>query len=101
MNADYWFWGLTDSDDDVNMSLLWTFVLAVLAGFVTSEPVFGSVDSRIESHLVLCMLGRLRTYIMAWGTVSFWRLIWYIWDQFLGKGPFRKIPIFANGDTIL
>lgn len=81
---DYWFWGLTDSDDDVNISLLWTFLLALSLGFLTSEPIVGLIDSRIESQLVLSLFGRLRTYIMAWGTVAFWRLIWIGWDQFIG-----------------
>lgn len=81
---DYWFWGLTESDDDVNISLLWSFLLAVSICVLTSEPVVGFGDKRIENHLILSLLGRFRTYLMAWGTVAFWRLVWVIWDQFLG-----------------
>ncbi|KAG7346725.1 fuseless domain containing protein [Nitzschia inconspicua] len=70
------------------MSLLWT-LLAVLSGFITSEPIVGLVDRHIENHILLCVMGRLRTYIMAWGTVAFWRLIWIFWDQFLGGTQIR------------
>jgi hypothetical protein len=81
---DYWFWGLTEFDDDVNMSLLWSFVFSVLVCVITSEPAVGVVDKCFANDIIICLLGRLRTYIMAWGTVSFWRLVWLIWDQFLG-----------------
>mmetsp|Transcript_13850 Transcript_13850/g.31459 ORF Transcript_13850/g.31459 Transcript_13850/m.31459 type:complete len:256 (+) Transcript_13850:865-1632(+) len=36
------------------------------------------------SSLYRALLNRFRTYLMAWGTVNYWRLVWYIWDEFLG-----------------
>jgi hypothetical protein len=55
---------------------------------ITAEPAVGFVDRRIDSTFVLSLLGRLRTYLMAWGTVAFWRLVWLIWDQFFGELDF-------------
>jgi hypothetical protein len=58
-----------------------SFVIAV----IMSEPVVSAVDRHIKNDWILSLVGRLRTWILAWGTVSFWRLVWDIWDQFLGK----------------
>jgi hypothetical protein len=66
------------------MSLLWSFVMSVAIGAITSEPIIGLIDNHIENNVILALLGRLRTYILAWGTVSFWRMVWLVWDQFLG-----------------
>lgn len=53
---------------------------------LASEPIVGILDSRLGGNrkFLLGMLGRFRTYILAWGTVSLWRCFWLCWDEFLG-----------------
>jgi hypothetical protein len=85
MLLDYYFWGFNASDRDVHISILWSILMFVLCIWLTSEPVVGIFDKKIgENKLLLGMLGRFRTYVLAWGTVSFWRCVWLIWDEFLG-----------------
>ena len=62
-----------------------TIVFFICIG-ITSEPIVAFVDKKITSKKLLYALGCLRTWILAWGTVSFWRVVWYCWDQFLA-GP--------------
>ena len=50
--------------------------------FLTSETVFAFIH--VKNRIVLALLGRLRTYLLAWGVVNFWRAVWYIWDEFCG-----------------
>lgn len=49
--------------------------------FVTSETVFANLK---VAHSLLGLLGRLRTFVLAWGIVNYWRAIWYIWDESFG-----------------
>lgn len=53
---------------------------------LTSEPIVAFVDRKIKNKRVLFLLGCFRTWILAWGTVSLWRVVWFTWDQFL-PGP--------------
>lgn len=85
MVLDYYFWGFTDSDHDVQLSMLWSIIMFGLCIWLTSEPIVGILDRKFRPNMFLLgMLSRLRTYVVAWGTVSFWRCIWYFWDEFLG-----------------
>ncbi len=81
---DNYFWGFTPNNKDVNMSLLWNAVFATVVAAITSKPVVRFVDGIFKSKYVTALLGRLVTYLLAWGTVNFWRLVWLVWDQFLG-----------------
>ena len=66
--------------------MLWNTIFAVVAYFICSEPVVAALTNWIpeENHLLNGTALRLRTYVLAWGTVSYWRLVWLIWDEFLG-----------------
>ncbi len=57
----------------------------IICIWLASEPVVGFVDHRLRGNkILLWLLGRLRTYVLAWGTVSLWRCFWLFWDEFLG-----------------
>lgn len=44
------------------------------------EPPKPKVSVWIANHI----FGRFRTLILAVGCVNFWRVVWYIWDEFIG-----------------
>jgi hypothetical protein len=82
---DNYFWGFTDSYHQVRLSIVWSMLLFILCIWLTSEPVVGMADRRLGNNkFLLGLLGRIRTYVLAWGTVSFWRCFWLLWDEFLG-----------------
>ena len=82
---DHSFWGFTDSTQQVRMSLVWSMVLFLFCISLTSEPMVGKVDRQLGNNkFLLGLLGRIRNYVLAWGTVSFWRCVWLSWDEFLG-----------------
>ena len=83
---DNYLWGFTVSNRDINISLAWGTVLFVICIGLTSEPIVAFVDRKIKNKRVLFLLGCFRTWILAWGTVSLWRVVWFTWDQFL-PGP--------------
>jgi hypothetical protein len=80
---DFYLWGFSSEQQDLSNSLAYSFIIAVCLLVPTSETVFAYVT--IENPTVLGLLGRLRTWLMAWGIVNFWRVVWYIWDAFLGS----------------
>ena len=91
---DYYLWGLTLSNVDVNYSILYSFILAYGLYALMCEPVIGLIDNHFGDpdktktgpgcSVFYELLGRFRTYLLAWATVGFWRGVWLIWDQFLG-----------------
>jgi hypothetical protein len=80
--SDYYLWGFSPERQDLSLSLVWSFIIAFGLMFPTSETVFAFVT--VKNPLALGLLGRLRTWLLAWGTVNLWRVVWYIWDEFLG-----------------
>ena len=81
---DHYFWGFTADSQDIHFSKLWGTLFFLICITITSEPVVAIIDKKITNERILGMFGRLRTYVLACGTVSWWRIIWYIWDQFSG-----------------
>jgi Fuseless len=81
---DFYLWQFSPEVSQVWVSVGWSSLVAVIFLFLTSETVFANI--RVE-HYWLGTLGRLRTYIQAWGIVNFWRAIWYIWDESFGTSP--------------
>jgi hypothetical protein len=79
---DYYLYGFSPNSHDVHFSILWSSIVGVSFLIVCSETIFAYI--RVRNTVVLLLLGRLRTFILAWGTVNFWRAVWYIWDEFLG-----------------
>lgn len=51
---------------------------------LTCETTVGLLNPR--SRVAAEVMGRLRTFVLAFGTVNFWRVVWYVWDDFL-PGP--------------
>ncbi|KAL9179125.1 hypothetical protein ACHAXT_000167 [Thalassiosira profunda] len=82
--CDHYFWGFSPDSQDLYNSKLWGAIFTAVCIVITSEPIVALVDSKIKNKTMLGLLGRLRTYILAWGTVSFWRVVWYVWDEFFG-----------------
>lgn len=72
MLLDHYFWGFTLEAQDVWYSTLWGIIFALICFVITSEPIFGFIDSKIANHYILGLIGRLRTWILAWGTVLYW-----------------------------
>lgn len=82
---DNYLWGFTASVRDVRLSIVWSMILFGICIWLTSEPVVGRVDRTLgQNKVLLRLLGRLRTYVLAWGTVSLWRCFWVFWDELLG-----------------
>ena len=79
---DYYLWGFSSERHDFSLSLVWSFIIALCLMVPTSETVFAFVT--VKNPVVLGLLGRLRTWLLAWGTVNMWRVVWYLWDEFLG-----------------
>lgn len=88
---DTWLWGFTNSQKDINFSILWSFLLGVTMLLVGSEDAVqhfspeGFLSSTAAIELTNRIFGRLRTLILAFGTVNFWRAVWLVWDEFLGN----------------
>ena len=88
---DTWLWGFTASQADVNWSILWSFLLGLAALLVASEDVAQhfSPETTLSSPTAIALVngifGRIRTLILAFGAVNFWRAVWLFWDEFLGN----------------
>ena len=83
---DFYLWGLGPDPILIRKSILWGALLAMAFIGITCEPVFARLTSNTQNRHILGVAGRVRTFILAWGTVSYWRVIWYIWDEFTGTG---------------
>ena len=82
---DILLWGFTISDTaNFNQSLGYGSIIAIACLFLGSNDVF-YLFPKITNKLLALIISRLRTLILAIGTVSFWRVVWYVWDDFLGK----------------
>jgi Fuseless len=91
---DHYFWGFTESKRDVRLSLIGCMLMFIMCIWLTSEPVVGMIDRKLGKYkLLLGLLGRIRTYVLAWGTVSFWRCFWLVWDEFLGGSTLLSVVL--------
>jgi len=79
---DFYLWKFSPEKADVWTSIGWSALMAIGFMLVASETVFAFITT--ENTLVLALLGRLRTYVLAWGVVNYWRAVWYIWDELCG-----------------
>jgi len=80
---DVYFWGLTVEQQDVLVSLGWSTLLGLLCAIFASEPILSYALIPIEkmnNGFLMAVMGRLRTLVLAIGCVSFWRVIWSMWD---------------------
>jgi hypothetical protein len=94
---DFYLWGFTESDHDVNVSLVWSALISTACCVLSSEPIVFLVETNVK--VKSGALNRIRTFIMAWGTVNFWRVVWGLWDQFLGGTTIVSAWI-AHGGSI-
>jgi Fuseless len=78
---DFYLWKFSPENSAVWASVGWSTLIALIFLFVSSETVFTRI--KLDTSL-LGPLGRLRTYIAAWGIVNYWRAVWYIWDESAG-----------------
>ena len=81
---DTYLWGLAPIDRAINVSIGYSAALAFLCLMATCEPVQQKII--LSNTYGLEVVGRFRTFILAFGSASFWRVVWYFWDQFLGTG---------------
>jgi hypothetical protein len=80
---DLYFWGLTGNEHDLLVSLGWSALLGLICTVLASEPLvhfIPDVDEKQQYGMTLFLIGRLRTMALAVGAVSFWRIIWTLWD---------------------
>lgn len=90
MLMDEWLWGFTADKKDLHLSMLWSALLGLGALFVGSEDVVQHFDAtKLQNALSVRVadgvFGRIRTIVLAFGAVNFWRAVWYTWDEFLGE----------------
>ncbi|CAJ1961309.1 unnamed protein product [Cylindrotheca closterium] len=83
-------WGFTDSVEDVRMSILWSYLIGLGFLFLGSEDVVMHIPTEIPTNptsgkAMNFLAGRFRTVILAVGVVNFWRAVWLLWDEYLGK----------------
>ena len=79
---DFYLWEFSPENSDVWKSIGYSTIIALLLMGVTSETAFSFV--RIDNQVLLGVVGRLRTYVLAWGVVNYWRAVWLIWDEAAG-----------------
>lgn len=79
---DNYLWGLTSEHQDVYMSLAYGSALGIGLLFLGSDDIVQLIPahSAVMNHVA----GRVRTLILAVGAVSFWRVVWLLWDEFIG-----------------
>ena len=70
---DYYLWEFSPEKSDVWKSIGWSALMALLLMMSTSENVLSRIT--IPNKFVLGMVGRLRTYLLAWGVVNYWRAV--------------------------
>jgi hypothetical protein len=84
-------WGFTTSHKDVHLSILWSALIGMVSLLLGSEDMAqhfspeNHLKSPVAIKLANATFGRVRTIILAFGAVNFWRAVWYVWDEFLGK----------------
>lgn len=79
---DYYFWEFSPEASDVWKSIGYSTLMALILMVATSETAFSFI--MIDNQVILGLVGRLRTYVLAWGVVNYWRAVWYIWDESAG-----------------
>ena len=80
---DWYFWGLTANQHDLLISLGWSFLMGIVCATVASEPIMHflpEVNKTQQWHITMIVVGRLRTLVLAFGAVAFWRVVWNLWD---------------------
>ena len=83
MLQDYYFWGFTD-EHDLHMSLLWSSLLTIGCLYLGSDDFVIFIPLSLQKiGIIQEWVSRLVLLILAIGVVSFWRVIWYFWDEFL------------------
>ena len=87
---DQYLWGFTTSSDDLHWSILYSVVIALFCLSAVSEDVVQYIPAstrkyRLCTRIANEIIGRVRTLILAAGSVNFWRAVWYVWDEFLGQ----------------
>jgi hypothetical protein len=79
---DQYLWGFTQSTQDLHYSMAYGTALAVGLLFLGSDDMISLIPP--ESWLMSNVVGRVRTFALAIGSVSFWRVTWLLWDEFCG-----------------
>lgn len=80
---DQYLWGFTTlSPQALYASLGYGTILAIALLFLGSDDIFRYFSCKnVLINQVVC---RFRTIILAVGAVSFWRVVWVVWDEFCG-----------------
>ena len=77
-------WGMTESYNDLYLSLVYGTIIAIIGLYLGSTD-FMYLFPQVKNKKVAGIIGRFRTLILAISTVSFWRVVWYTWDECLGR----------------
>jgi hypothetical protein len=79
-------WGFTQERADLHRSLIWGSILALVMLFLGSNDAMYLLPKVNNKTCLSRIIGRLKSTILALATVSFWRVVWYVWDDLGGNG---------------
>jgi Fuseless len=79
---DQYLWGFTTQPQELHASLGYCTILAIALLFLGSDDIVRYFSCK--SLLLNQVLCRIRTIVLAVGAVSFWRVVWIVWDEFCG-----------------
>lgn len=79
---DLYLWGLDDDDSAVRRSIAYSMLLGLGCLIMASEDVVQHFPE--QNAFGNQVMSRVRSLVLALGAVSFWRAVWYIWDEFIG-----------------
>ena len=96
--SDYYLWGFTIDESDLHNSLGYSMVVVLVCyglGCETTMTLFQQ-SSRTFNEIA----GRIRTFLLALGTVNFWRIVWYVWDDFI-LGPTTTSSVLSHAVGVI
>lgn len=83
-------WGFTTDPNELHWSIFYSAILGMTCLVMASEDIVQYIPTSSRRHplrskIINQTMGRVRTIILAVGAVNFWRTVWYVWDEWLGK----------------
>ena len=79
---DHYFWGYTASRDDLHLSL--GMGMVIFGSCVTTSQAIQVVFLTRNTAALVFLGSRIQNILLGVASVSFWRVVWYVWEHFLG-----------------
>ena len=85
---DHYLWGYTASRDDLHLSL--GLGMVIFGSCVTTSQAIHVVlltrNTAAARNTGITLLGsRIQNVLLGVASVSFWRVVWYVWEDFFGR----------------